>query len=30
MRDRDFIKRYLSGDHEAAAKVKTHHAAAQR
>ena len=29
-RDRDFIKRYLSGDHEATAKMKTLHAAAHR
>jgi hypothetical protein len=28
--DRDFIKRYLSGDHEATAKMKTLHAAAHR
>jgi hypothetical protein len=29
-RDRDFIKRYLSGDLEATAKMKTLHAAAHR
>ncbi len=29
-RDRDFIKRYLSEDHEAAVKMKTLHAAAHR
>ncbi len=29
-RDRDFIKRYLAGDHEATAKMKTLHAAAHR
>jgi hypothetical protein len=28
--DRDFIQRYLSGDHEATAKMKTLHAAAHR
>jgi hypothetical protein len=27
-RDRDFIKRYLAGDHEATVKMKTLHAAA--
>ena len=30
IRDRDFIKRYLSGEHEATAKMKTLHAAAHR
>ena len=29
-RDRDFIKRYLSGEHEATVKMKTLHAAAHR
>jgi hypothetical protein len=29
-RDCDFIKRYLSGDHEATVKIKTLHAAAHR
>ncbi len=29
-RDRDFIKRYFSGDHEATVKMKTLHAAAHR
>jgi hypothetical protein len=29
-RDRDFIKRYFSGDLEATAKIKTLHAAARR
>ena len=29
-RDRDFIKRYLSGEHEATLKMKTLHAAAHR
>ena len=30
MRDRDFIKRYLSGEHEATVKMKTLHDAAHR
>ena len=30
LQDRDFIKRYLSGDHEAAVKKKTLHAAAHK